>query len=214
MNEKLLIFDMDGTLVDTRHDITTSINYVRGLKNMPPLTQNEVLEIINHKREELAKKLYDTDSYLPEDRAVFEEHYRDQCTKNVVPFDGVVETLTVLKKTGAKMSVATNAPTEFGERILKAAGIEYFFDFIIGACKVNNPKPDSEMIYLIGKLYNCGILNCESTFIIGDNYTDITAGKNAGIKSVFANWGYGKFHEEAKPHYQAGNFSEILKIVA
>jgi len=213
MAGKLLIFDMDGTLVDTRHDITSSINYVRSLKNMPPLTQNEVLEIINHKREELAKRLYNTDSYLPEDRVAFEEHYRNQCTKNAAPFEGVAETLKILKKTGIKMSVATNAPTEFGERILKAAEIGHFFDFIIGACKVSNPKPDTEMINLIVKLYNSGNTHRESTFIIGDNYTDITAGKNAGITSIFAKWGYGTFHEEAKPHYQIDNFSEILKII-
>ncbi len=213
MAEKLLIFDMDGTLVDTRYDITTSINYVRNLKNMPPLTQSEVLEIINHKREELAKRLYNTDSYLPEDRAVFEEHYRAQCTKNAAPFEGVADTLEALKKAGAKMSVATNAPTEFGERILKAAGIDHFFDYIIGACKVNSPKPDSEMIHLIGKLYNDWHISCKSTYIIGDNYTDITAGKNAGITSIFAKWGYGTFHDEAKPHYQADNFREILEII-
>lgn len=214
MTDKLLIFDMDGTLVDTRHDITVSINYVRKIKNMPPLSQQEVLDIINQKRDELAKRFYNTESYLPEDRAVFEEHYSRQCVKNVAPFEGVSDTLDLLKKLNVRMSVATNAPTKFGERILKAAGIGHYFDYIIGACKVEKPKPDAEMIHLIGRLYSDFKFAPERTFIVGDNYTDITAGSNAGIKSVFANWGYGSFHENVKPNFYADSFGEILKIVS
>ena len=49
--------------------------------------------------------------------------------------------------------------------------------------------------------------------IVGDNYTDINAGLNAGITSVFVKWGYGTFHEEFKPHYCLDSFHDILKIV-
>lgn len=213
MNDKLVIFDMDGTLVDTRKDITLSINYVRGTKSLPPLSESEVIKIINSKREELAMKFYGTETYLPEDRALFEEHYKEQCTKNVVLFDGVYDTLELLKKMNIKLSVATNAPTKFGERILLAAGIGGFFDYIVGACKVKKPKPDREMVDYINNFYGNRILSAQNTLIVGDNYTDINAGLNAGITSVFVKWGYGTFHEEFKPHYSLSSFDEILDII-
>lgn len=213
MTDKLLIFDMDGTLVDTRSDITVSINHVRAAKKLPPLPESEVVKIINSKREELAVKFYGTETYLPEDRKLFEEHYKEQCTKNVVLFDNVLKTLQLLKEMNVKMSVATNAPTKFGEMILNAAGISGYFDHIVGACKVKKPKPDSEMIEYINNFYGKRILSAQNTMIVGDNHTDINAGLNAGITSVFASWGYGTFHEEFVPHYFLKSFDEILEII-
>jgi len=213
MENTLIIFDMDGTLVDTRKDITISINFVRQLRNLPPLSQEEVLEIINQRKKNLSKQFYNTDSYLEKDKNAFERHYRKQCVKNVAPFPGVCNTLYKLKSLGAKMSVATNAPTEFAEIILEAARIKHYFDFIIGACKVKTPKPDAEIIHLITSLYNIDRIIPQKTYIVGDNYTDITAGKNAGITSVYAKWGYGSFHEDASPHFIAENFNDIINII-
>lgn len=213
MPDKLLIFDMDGTLVDTRKDITLSINYVRGTKYLPSLSESEVIKIINSKREELAMKFYGTETYLPEDRRLFEEHYKEQCTKNAVLFDGVLETLKLLKEMKIKMSVATNAPTKFGQKILSSVGISEYFDHIVGACKVKNPKPDKEMIEYINNLYVGRVLSSKNTIIVGDNYTDVNAGLNAGITSVFVKWGYGTFHGDSKPHYILDRFDKILEIV-
>jgi phosphoglycolate phosphatase len=210
MDNILVIFDMDGTLVDTRADITISINYVRKTKNLPPLTEEEVIKIINFKREELAKQLYHTETYLPEDRAIFEEHYKQQCSKNVRPYEGIVDLLDFLKSSGVKLSVATNAPTKFGERILSAAKIDHYFDHIVGSCKVKNAKPEPDMIYLIQDFYSDKNLN--KNFLVGDNHTDINAAKNANIPSIFVKWGYGSF-DGVTPDFTAETPEEIVKYI-
>lgn len=210
MDNVLVIFDMDGTLVDTRTDITISINYVRKIKNLPPLTEEEVVKIINFKREELSKHLYHTETYLPEDREIFEEHYKQQCTKNVKTYKGISDLLDFLKSSGAKLSVATNAPTKFGERILTAAKIEHYFDYIVGSCKVKKAKPDPDMIYLIQDLYSDKTLI--KKFLVGDNYTDINAAKNANILSIFVKWGYGSL-DSTTPDFTAETPEEIIKYI-
>lgn len=210
MDNVLVIFDMDGTLVDTRADITISINYVRKIKNLPPLTEEEVVKIINFKREELSKHLYHTETFLPEDREIFEEHYKHQCTKNVKTYKGIPDLLDFLKSSGAKLSVATNAPTKFGERILTAAKIEHYFDYIVGACNVKKAKPDPDMIYLILDLYSDKTII--KKFLVGDNHTDINAAKNANIPSIFVKWGYGSF-DSATPDFTAETPEEIIKYI-
>jgi phosphoglycolate phosphatase len=211
MTDTLFIFDMDGTLVDTREDITCSINYVRAKKGLPPLSVENVIKIINFKRDELPKHLYHTDSYLPEDRDMFENHYISQCTKNVRPFDGITDLLTRLKELGARLSVATNAPTKFAEKILSAANISHYFDFIIGACKVNNPKPAAEMLYLIENKYiEIQKLIFKNRFFLGDSSIDIKAAKNANISSIFVTWGYGGYDRDATPDFVINNPSELL----
>ncbi|MCB4203760.1 HAD family hydrolase [Deferribacterales bacterium Es71-Z0220] len=210
MDNILVIFDMDGTLVDTRKDITISINYVRNTKGLPPLDEQQVIKIINFKREKLALHLYHTEEYLPEDREIFENHYLTQCTKNVKPYEGVIELLSSLKKNNVKLSVATNAPTKFGERILSAAKIDHYFDHIVGSCKVKNAKPDPDMIYLIQDFYSDKNLN--KNFLVGDNHTDINAAKNANIPSIFVKWGYGSF-DGITPDFTAEKPEEIVKYI-
>lgn len=211
MKDILFIFDMDGTLVDTREDITCSINYVRDKKGLPPLKVEEIIKIINFKRDELPKHLYNTETYLPSDRELFENHYMIQCTKNVRPFDGITGLLTTLKEMDVKMSVATNAPTKFAEKILSAANISHYFDFIIGACKVNNPKPAADMLYFIENKYMQNRkLSFKSKIFLGDSSIDIKAAKNANVTSIFVNWGYGGYDSEATPDFVISNPAELL----
>jgi phosphoglycolate phosphatase len=158
----------------------------------------------------LALHLYHTEEYLPEDREIFENHYLTQCTKNVKPYEGVIELLSSLKKNNVKLSVATNAPTKFGEKILNAAGLDHFFDHIIGSCKVKKAKPDPDMIYLIENLYS-GATFCKK-FFVGDNHTDIMAAKNAKIPSIYVSWGYGEGNG-IKPDFTVKNPAEILSLI-
>jgi len=134
---KIVIFDMDGTLLDSQKDITISINYIRELHhNLPPLSESFIVEAINMDVRNLPKLFYGTVDYEEKDREVFEIHYAMQCTQNPYLYDGVKTTLNELVKSGVKVSVATNAPTPFALRMLKSLGIFEMFDVIIGADEV------------------------------------------------------------------------------
>jgi phosphoglycolate phosphatase len=190
--KKIIIFDMDGTIVNTKQDITNTINFVRKSKSLDPLPEDVIVNAINNIRNDrLSKVFYGTETFLPEDKHLFQSHYLKECTKTSFLYNGILESLEKLKSKGCSLSIATNAYTIFAEKILSDMKIDYLFDHIIGACKVNNPKPNPDMLKLILDLYEYEQLNDPKPIMIGDSHTDIEAGKNAAMNTVFVKWGFG-----------------------
>lgn len=190
---KVVIFDMDGTLIDSQLDITISINHIRQKHHMlEPLSSDYVVEAINRDQRNLARLFYGTDSYLEQDRLLFEEHYFNQCIQNTTLYNGIRELLEGLKTADVKLSVATNAPTKFAKRMLTHLDVADHFDHIVGADKVDHPKPHKEMLHYILDRYGF-VREIDSAWMVGDNAKDIKAAGNAGIGAVFATWGFSPY---------------------
>lgn len=186
---KIAIFDMDGTLLNSAKDITISINEVRRINHgLDSLSEDFVVEAINRDQRNLAELFYGTKEYLHTDRDRFEAHYHEQCVQNVYLYEGIKESLQILRERDVKISVATNAPTKFAHRMLEACGVIEHFDFIIGADRVSKPKPDKEMLEQI--LQGYGYQKGHKALMIGDNSKDMKAALHAGIDSAFATWGF------------------------
>ncbi len=207
---KVVIFDMDGTLLDSKKDIAISVNYIRELHyNLPPLSENFIVEAINKEVRNLPKLFYETEVYEDKDRDVFEIHYALQCVQNPYLYDGIKDTLQKLVNSDVKISVATNAPTPFALRMLKHLGVDEIFDLIIGADKVTASKPDPQMLHEILNHYNFDKDN-DQAWMVGDNSKDMLSAKNAGIDSMFATWG---FSPEGKHDLLVNEPKDILDIV-
>ncbi len=207
---KVVIFDMDGTLIDSKKDITISINYVRKLNyNLPPLEEAFIVEAINKEVRNLAQLFYGTQTYRESDKVVFERHYEKQCIQNPYLYEGVLETLHALLEKGVKLSVATNAPTKFAQRMLSSLDVGHLFDVIIGADEVSASKPNPEMLNKILNFYNYSH-DKHRAWMVGDNTKDILSAHNAGIEALFATWGF-----SPEPLYEQVVFKpqEILDIV-
>ena len=206
----VVIFDMDGTLIDSQNDITASINHVREVNHgLDPLSSDYVVEAINRDHRNLAKLFYNTDLYQDDDRILFEAHYHKQCTESAVVYDGVMPLVQALHEAGIKMGVATNAPSPFAVRMLEHVGLAQYFEKIVGADMVALPKPDPEMLQITLEYLNFDSSN-DQVFMVGDNSKDIEAGFRAGAKTVFATWG---FSPEGHGDYVIADPMELLSLI-
>jgi len=117
--------------------------------------------------------------------------------------------LQKLKNEGVKLSVATNAPTKFAQKMLTHLGVVSLFDVIIGADKVSASKPDPQMLIHILDLYNYDKTK-DKAWMIGDNSKDIQSASNANIDSMFVTWGFSS-HSDVENAIKEPK--EILNIV-
>lgn len=208
--KRIVIFDMDGTLIDSAKDITVSINYVRkhhyGLHN---LSEQFVIDAINSAQRNLAFLFYETQQYDSIAKALFEEHYHTQCIQNVRAYEGISETLMQLHSHGCVLGVATNAPSKFAKRMLSHLKLADYFTHIIGADNVELPKPHPEMLEIHLQHHDFDTVH-DRAWMIGDNKKDMDAARNANISSIFAAWG---FSENGEGDYLVSNPIEITPII-
>ena len=187
---RIVIFDMDGTLIDSQHDITCSVNHVRAVHHsLPPVPSASVVEWINRPVRNLPKLFYGTETYEARDRELFEAHYFEQCVKNPLLYSGVRETLEALHGRGVRLAVATNAPSKFAHRMIGHLGVAHYFEQIVGPDLAGASKPDPAMLHMI--LERSGFNPDEHrAWMVGDNSKDIDAARKAGIAGVFSTWGF------------------------
>ena len=207
---KTVIFDLDGTLVDSHEDITASINHVRlEIYGLKPVDSAFVMEKMNAYGLNLAHEFYGVESYEAHARELFERHYATQCLKNAKTFEGIPRLLESLKSKNCDLYVATNAPTETSALILKNNNIDHLFTDIIGADRVRHSKPDPEMILKIKER-----ATHDEIWMVGDSPKDLAAGRRAGVATIFVKWGYTfRLPEEFSDVPKASEPSHIEKFI-
>ncbi|MBD3798349.1 HAD family hydrolase [Sulfuricurvum sp.] len=207
---RIALFDMDGTLIDSGLDITISINYVRqSIYRLEPLAVQTIIDAINAHQCNLATIFYGTELYEPDAKTLFEEHYYDQCIQNVRAYDGIELMLEQLSLHDVVMGVATNAPTLFANRMLEHLGLDRFFDSIVGADRVEEPKPHPHMLYHHLHRHNFQS-GTDRAWMIGDNSKDMEAASRAGIFGIFAGWG---FSTTGEGDYFASSVEDVVDII-
>lgn len=208
--KKIVIFDMDGTLVNSSEDITITINYIRKtLYALAPIEEQFVIDAINAHERNLAHLFYETEHYEQRAKTLFEEHYYEQCIEHTYSYPEIFETLEVLKLHGCVMSVATNAPSTFAKRMLAHSGISDFFSAIVGADNVEFPKPHAQMIDLLLDHHGYD-RQSDKAWMVGDNSKDMLAARNANIGTIFAAWGFSKEGEEQPIAFAPSEISKII----
>ena len=209
MLKPLLIWDLDGTLVDSRQDLAEAGNAARAFLGLPPLPLATITGYVGDGLMKLIERL--TPDVATEDRlrakAAFERAYQDACTVHTKPFPGIPETLEKLHALGWTQAVATNKGLAFSLRILAGLRLSRWFADVQGG---DGPKkPDPAQLLTIGRLLHGDLAK---SWMIGDHHTDIRAGRAAGTRTLLVRWGMGHPDGE-RADAEALHPADILRLV-
>lgn len=195
MQKKLIIFDMDGTLIDSGNVITNTINFVRGHLGFEPIPKALMLAQINNPDINAAEYFYGTSAFTDEQTELFTKYYDEHCISDIELYEGIEDMLKILEE-HFTLTIATNASVEFAQKMIEHLNIDHYFDMVIGANCVENPKPHPDMLL---KTIESLQKEKKETILIGDSHKDKRAAIDASIDCFLVNWGFTD-HEEHEEH--------------
>lgn len=192
-NVKALMFDLDGTLIDTAPEIAGAANQMLADLNLPALSLQTIKNFIGEGTQTLIRRCLTVKSQNVLDDLLFERaqalffmHYANNVQQSK-PFDGVIEALTALKSARFKLACVTNKPAKFTLPLLQASGLSDFFEIVVSGDTLPKKKPDPmQLQHVCAKL---NVLEAES-MLIGDSATDVAAAHAAGCYIVTVPYGY------------------------
>ena len=212
---KALIFDLDGTLLNSLVDIMDSVNIVLTEYNLPTHSLDEYKMFIGNGIEVLAKKALqeklndnEFDNFLKKVKKIYSQR---QILKTQ-PYDGIRDMLKILNAKQIKIAILSNKPNEFTQQVVSHFFTDIKFDIILGS-RVNVPrKPNPQAVFeILGQLN----LKKNQAFFVGDTSTDMQTGKNAGLKTIGVSWGFRSVQElkQNGADFIVNKPSEILELV-
>lgn len=187
MLKKSVIFDMDGTLVNSSITLANAINYVREQLYLPRLKNEEILVRVNDHSINPAEYFYKSKKFLPIHEKLFSEYYSAHHGKELELYDGIIDMIHELKQRSFKIAVATNAYRKSALESLTHLGIAHYFDNVVCFDDVGLGKPAPDMLFKI--LDDFGLQKEESIFV-GDGERDMMAAQNANMDFIMVNWGF------------------------
>jgi phosphoglycolate phosphatase len=187
MDKTLIIFDMDGTLVNSSVTIANAINYVRRQLGFEPMDTELILSKVNDPTINPAQFFYHAPKFAHDHERWFSEYYTRNHDRELVLYDGIKELLEELRHRGFKLAVATNAYRRSTIESLTHLGIYVMFDAIACYDDVYKGKPYPDMLL---KLLDELKVGKEEALFIGDGPRDEQAAKRAGIDYIMVDWGF------------------------
>ena len=211
MKRQIIIFDLDGTLIDSRQDLATGINLMRRHYGLGPLSVATVVGFVGEGiRNLVSRSLQDAPFIVDLDEAVRmdTECYRQHIHDETMLYPGVREGLNHLVAAGHVLALLSNKPGAASREILLHFGIEALFASIIGGDSGVPLKPNPEAVFAILQAVGGERAN---TWMVGDNHTDIAAAHRAGIHSIFVTYGLGTLGAET-PERTMANFDAVTRM--
>lgn len=191
MQNRLFIFDLDGTLLNTIGDLAVGCDYMLSLRGLPTHTYEEYCSFVGNGIMRLVERALPeelrTADYIKAARKDFVDFYIDHIDAHTVPYQGMVELVTELQQRGAKLAVASNKFQAGTEKLIKKFFPEIEWVEICGNREGVPLKPDTALVDLI--LSKAGVER-EKCYMVGDSAVDIKTAQNAGIHSIGVSWGF------------------------
>ena len=184
-----VIFDMDGTLLNSLEDITDSVNYILEKHNLPKRRIDEIRFMVGKGAAYLMERAVTGGKEHPDFDAILDEYkvyYHEHCNIKTRPYEHIADLLSDLKKRGFKLAIVSNKPME----AVKELNDIYFADFMDAAIGVRDgirrkPYPDEcmEALKILGS-------SADEAVYVGDSETDYKTAQNSGLKCINCLWGF------------------------
>jgi phosphoglycolate phosphatase len=205
-----IIYDLDGTLIDSRGDLTAALNYMRGTYGLEPLTIETVTSFIGNGARKLVERAIighdiDVDEALRRNKEFYAAHKTDK----TILYPGVAAGLAQLHAAGIPQAVITNKHQEAVGEILQYLGVLHCFDHIIGGGGDFPLKPEADSLLHVVEQTGSQVAD---SWMVGDHYTDLLAGKRAGMKCCHATYGFGDIKDE-QFDLEVKSFATFVKFV-
>jgi len=185
-----VIFDLDGTLIDSRLDLAHSVNATRAHLGLGPITNEEVYRYVGHGAPELIRRSlggFGGDAAVVAGTGYFLDYYREHVLDCTTLFPGVKEAVERLHAAGRKMAVLTNKPEAMSRTIVKGLGLGDFFIRVYGGESLPERKPHPLGVETLMREASASLMY---TVMVGDSSVDVITARNAGIPCCAVTYGF------------------------
>ena len=197
MKHKLVLFDLDGTLLDTLDDLSEAVNHALAKRGFPNHSRDEYMKMVGHGVRNLVKQalpseLQEDDVLVDAALADFKEYYTAHIDIHTHPYPGMRELVEELHRNGVFLAIASNKFQEGTEYLVR----KFFPGIPFVAVMGNRPgfplKPDPE---IVGEVLRKAGVKPEEAILVGDSPTDMKTAANGGIDAIAVSWGYRPMRE-------------------
>jgi len=208
---KLIIFDLDGTLVDAYPAINKSFNYAMQKMGYSKQAALAIRRAVGWGDDNLLRPFV-RKADLKSALKIYRQHHKTSLVKYSCLFPRVKKVLIYLKNKGYKLAVASNRPTEFSWILIRHLGLRKYFDYVLCADKLRHIKPHPEILNKIMKKLS---LKPYQAIYVGDMVIDAQAGRRAGIKTIIVPTGSSTIVEikRQKPYRIIRGITDLLKLL-
>ncbi|MGZ5442042.1 MAG: HAD family hydrolase [Thermoanaerobaculia bacterium] len=209
---RAVLFDLDGTLVDSCAALTDAVNHARRREDLDELTPARIRTLVGDGLETLLQRAFDRTEIARSTVDAFESRYDEVCCQESKVLADVEATLERLASLGVEMAVCTNKPTVFSRKILDFLELSRYFRAIVGPDAAGARKPDARHLLVTLESVRCAP---EEALFVGDMPIDVRAARNSGIDIAVVATGSSTREEldAAEPDHFLERFSDLIKIV-
>jgi phosphoglycolate phosphatase len=218
MPHPVIVFDLDGTLIDTAPDLIAALNAVLAKEGLPPVPYDQARILIGGGAKAMLSRGLAADGRDPSTAqlnmlfADFIDHYSAHIADRSRPFPGLEQTLDRLAGDGFKLAVCTNKLEALSRKLLDALDLTPRFAFICGQDTFGKPKPDPETLH---KTIVAAAGNAKEAIMVGDSETDVATARAAGVPVVAVDFGYTpRPISEFRPDHVISRFSDLPSVIA